>query len=237
MESTDKEDSALRRHLSILILVLICLANQAYSMSDAEWNRLPGIKALAVQISPTGQQVASPAFGYCYQQTSIQAARDCALQQCRQFAKNQPCVVGVENYTKVINSSLKKFRGAAVKDTIARLKETCVQYGITGEGDLNSCVQLLISQQSQTSQATLPPQQAPSRSYNWDALSQLGRDISTGKAWPKPPTAAPPPPQQRGSGCMKVSEYKVSNQKVCVYNCLDGQRTRNVSQYGMCPLI
>ena len=106
MESTDKEGSALLRHLSIPFLVLICLTNQAHSMSDAEWKRLPGIKALAVQISPTGQQVASPAFGYCYQQTSIQAARDCALQKCRRFAKNQPCVVGVENYTRVINSSL-----------------------------------------------------------------------------------------------------------------------------------
>ena len=75
------------------------------------------------------------------------------------------------------------------------------------------------------------------RTYNWDALSQLGRDIQSGKSWPSTPRNNRPRGNLNSPSCMKTDEYIASGRKTCVYSCDNGQRTHQTSRNGMCPIL
>lgn len=223
--------------LSGFLIYALC-PNAGMAITDAQWNRLSSPKAIAISIHPSGEQLQSPGYGYCYQTKDLAEARTCALSKCNSFSNGYPCVIAAENSALVFDNSLTEYRGNIMKSALASLKQKCRDYGITKDSDVDACVQLQIANQATGSSSNSAPPQSMRRNYNWDAIGQLGKDISSGKAWPSMPRSSSTPRYPAVNSCMKVSQYNAGGQKVCVYNCTNGsQTTRHVSQYAGCPLI
>ena len=83
-----------------------------------------------------------------------------------------------------------------------------------------------------------PKPKSQSRSLNWGAISQLGKDIQSGAAWPSAPSPRVQAPRP-STACLQNGSYMSSDgkYKICLYSCgAGGQQSRTVSQHSMCPL-
>ena len=80
-------------------------------LTDYQYAQLPLNKAVAIQVDNKGNRLSNPAYGYCASKSTIEAARYCALTNCRNYSGNRGiCIVGMENNNDVFNQSVNELR-------------------------------------------------------------------------------------------------------------------------------
>jgi hypothetical protein len=223
--------------LSLIFLALVsgCATGR---LTDSQYAALSWNKAVAIQVDYQGNRISNPAYGYCHSQPSKKAARDCAVNSCKSFSRNLGlCVVAIENNIEVLQQSLAYVKKDRMKSEIASIRNICKGYGFDTETELETCMTLEASRSRQPVSTSGKTSQARS-GPNWGAISQLGKDILSGEAWPTNPQPRAQAPVATPS-CMQNGSYMSSNgkYKICLYSCgAGGQQSRTVSQYSMCPL-
>lgn len=207
-------------------------------LTDSQYATLSWNKAVAVQVDYQGNRIPNPAYGYCHSQPSKAAAKACAVNSCKSFSRNLGlCVVAIENNTAVLQQSLAYIKKERIKSEIASIRNKCKGYGFDTEAALETCMTLEASRSTQTvrtSGATSQTRSGP----NWGAISQLGKDILSGEAWPTTPQPRAQAPVETPR-CLQNGSYLSSDgkYKICLYSCgAGGKQSRTVSQYSMCPL-
>ena len=227
-------------NIKLLILILFCLSFFSGCVGPTiqvdpmqSYNSLSGpykAKAVAVykNFTPTGG-------GGWSSGSTLYEARQSALNNCKRFNPNFDCIIEFENDNYVFLQSVNKFQKEQFMVYLEQKKNSCFSYGYKDGDALAMCVEREVNadrQKAIAQQNTQQYQNTPSRTYNWGAISDLGKCISDGSCWNTGNQASiNSAPQATSMRYFLMNQSRANNLIYCKYS---GGHVTTIS-FGLCP--
>jgi hypothetical protein len=212
----------------IALLLTIGIAGCASMYSPMyHYNNLSGLfKAKAVAVNSNNQLTGGWGISTG---SSLINARSNAISRCKQSNSQFVCVIEWENNNYVLTKSLTSLRQQNQKQYLAAKQNICRGYGFKESNAIATCVQNEINN-DKIYQNAQNVQKSQSRSYNWNALSELGASLSNSAN--NGTYIQPQATQPSRRTYLYVRDYMNGMNRVCIY---DGW-TQTMNGATLCPL-